>query len=300
MKKTYIMMTVAVVVWLMVFFDCVNAKAHVNKERGEWTLIVIPDTQHYSQNRSNARLMHMQQAFDWIVNVRENLNVRMVQGLGDITEYNQSWQWNNAKGVWVKLERQVAFMPIRGNHDDPGAFNYHFPVRMFSGEKWYGDDSGTLENNYFTMDIGNEKYMFLHIQPYDPYSNKNWNPIGLNWAKAVLDKNKDRKVILATHDTWHSKTILNEVLTKHNNIVLSNSGHTCDREKHYLVTAPDGKISHNFVTDYQCDKKEVMLLRYYVFKPLEDKVDFFTYSPVTNRFEIDEDSQGSFKLIQKD
>ena len=43
-----------------------------------------------------------------------------------------------------------------------------------------------------------------------------------------------------------------------------------------------------------------MLLRFYVFKPLEDKVYFYTYSPITNEFEVDESSQGSFDLVQAD
>ena len=63
---------------------------------------------------------------------------------------------------------------------------------------------------------------------------------------------------------------------------------------------PNGGISQNFVTNYQWDTPEIMLLRYYVFKPLEDKVYFFTFSPITNEFEVDENSQGAFGLVQED
>ena len=64
--------------------------------------------------------------------------------------------------------------------------------------------------------------------------------------------------------------------------------------------APDGGVSNNFIANYQCDRPEIMLLRFYVFKPLEDKVYFYTYSPITNQFEVDDSSQGSFDLVQAD
>jgi hypothetical protein len=79
---------------------------------------------------------------------------------------------------------------------------------------------------------------------------------------------------------------------------MSNAGHSCAREQSFEVTGPRGNVSHNFMVDYQCDEKEIMLLRYYIFKPLEDRVDFYTYSPITNEFETDESSQGSFPLAQ--
>jgi hypothetical protein len=80
---------------------------------------------------------------------------------------------------------------------------------------------------------------------------------------------------------------------------MTNAGHHC-REQYFIENGLSGGVSHNFVTDYQCDEAEVMLLRFYVFKPLEDKVDYFTYSPITNEFEEDYDSQSGFRLVQVD
>ncbi|MAM88802.1 MAG: hypothetical protein CME36_15970 [unclassified Hahellaceae] len=269
----------------------------VNKARGEWTLVVIPDTQHYSQNRANAPIAHMRKAFDWIVNIKSQLNIKFVQGLGDITEsWNNRWEWDNSTSAWDKLYGQVPFMPIIGNHDDPGMMNQYFPVSSFSRESWYGGDFGGIENNYALMDIGQESYMFLQVETYDQYSQ--YRPAGMNWAKSILAAYPDRKVILATHDTWATRHIRDNLLTRFDNIVLSNAGHVCQREAYYTTNGPRGGVAHNFITDYQCDAQEVMRLRYYVFKPLEDKVDYFTYSPVTGEFEVDASSQGSFRLIQ--
>ena len=129
----------------------------------------------------------------------------------------------------------------------------------------------------------------------------------LNWIDNILNSYPDRKVILATHDTWglaHTKSkshkIRDEIILQHDNIVLTNSGHSYVREVNYIENGPGGGVSNNFVTNYQFDKTEIMLLRFYVFKPIEDKVYFYTYSPITNEFEVDESSQGSFDLVQAD
>ena len=120
----------------------------------------------------------------------------------------------------------------------------------------------------------------------------------VNWIKGILRLYPDRMVILATHYIWEHSNVRYQI-SQHDNIVLSNAGHAC-REKHFIENGPGGGVSNNFVTDYQFDNSEIMLLRFYVFKPLEDKVYFYTYSPITNEFEVDDSSQGSFDLVQSD
>lgn len=271
----------------------------VDRSRGEWTLLVVPDTQHYSQNRPNAPIAHMRSAFDWIVSVKDSLNIQFVQGLGDITEnWNARWEWDNSTSAWDKLYGNVAFMPIIGNHDDPVTMNQYFPVSSFSDNAWYAGDFGSIENNFALMTIGSEDYLFLHVETYDQYSA--YRPEGIAWARSVLSAHPNRKVILATHDTWATDHIRTQLLSNYDNIVLSNAGHVCQREAHYETSGPRGGISHNFITDYQCDAQEVMRLRYYIFKPMEDRVEYFTYSPILNEFEVDDSSQGSFYLYQED
>ncbi|OUS28449.1 hypothetical protein A9Q99_13100 [Gammaproteobacteria bacterium 45_16_T64] len=271
----------------------------VNKSRGEWTLVVVPDTQHYSQNRDNAPIGHMRTAFDWIVDTKDDLNIKFVQGLGDIVEsWNNSWEWDNSTSAWDKLYGQVPFMPITGNHDDPWTMNQYFPVSSFSSEPWWGGNFGGIENNYGLMTIGNEDYMFLQVEANDQYSG--YKAASMNWAKGILAANPNRKVILATHDTWATSYIKDNLLYQYDNVILSNAGHVCQREAWYTTNGPRGGVAQNFIVDYQCDAQEVMLLRYYVFKPLEDRVDFYTYSPVTQQFEVDDSSQGSFTLVQAD
>ena len=91
--------------------------------------------------------------------------------------------------------------------------------------------------------------------------------------------------------------VRNQIISQHDNIVLTNAGHRC-REIHFIENGPGEGVSNNFVANYSCDSIQTMLLRFYIFKPLENKVYFYTYSPVTNEFEVDDNSQGSFDLVQ--
>jgi len=272
---------------------------HVDKSKGEWTLVTVSDTQHYSQNIGKAPYSSMYQGFEWISSMKDQLNIKMVQGLGDVTQNWSDWdEWGRSSESWNLLEGVMPYMPTLGNHDDPNMMNRFFPVSRFKDKAWWGGDFGGIENNYFLMTVGNENYLFLHVECYDQYSK--YRPEGIEWAKGILRQYPRHKVILATHDIWDTQHIKNKLLTQHDNIVMSNAGHTCAREKHFVTTGPNGGLSNNFVTDYQCDNPEVMLLRYYVFKPLEDRVDYFTYSPITGQFEKDGSSQGSFALLQID
>ncbi|MGL1902833.1 MAG: carbohydrate-binding protein [Fibrobacterales bacterium] len=279
---------------------CLNLPHCADVSKGEWALVVIPDTQHYSQNRASAPISHMHGAFDWIITIKDQLNIKFVQGLGDITEtWNNRGEWNATSEVWNKLYGEVPFIVNQGNHDDPGMLNEYFPITNFDHEIWWGGDyNGTL-NTYQLFTFYGEKYLFINIQSYDQFLNVT-DKGPLHWANDIISQHPNRKVIIATHDTTERDWVVTNVIEQHDNIVLTNAGHSCGREAHWTTSGPEGGVSYNYMTDYQCDSNEVMLLRYYIFKPLEDKVDFYTYSPIADSFEDDESSQGSFPLIQVD
>ncbi|SVC68419.1 uncharacterized protein METZ01_LOCUS321273, partial [marine metagenome] len=283
----------------------------VDKSKGEWSLLVIPDTQNYVDKNAQhkAPLSNMADAFDWIVSIADDLNIKMVQGLGDITQHRTfDSEWEYASEIWYKLEGKVPFAPNIGNHDDETKFKYYFPESRFVNEPWWGGNYDGIINSYQLMTIGNEDYLFANIQCQFGVGCGNGFSEASNWINHVLDSYPDRKVILATHDTWGTHTtkwknnhkIRDQIIFQHDNIVLTNAGHSRIREVNYIGYGPGGGVSNNFVTNYQFDNSEIMLLRFYVFKPLEDKVYFYTYSPITNEFEVDESSQGSFDLVQAD
>ncbi len=273
----------------------VDARLVADEKKGEWTLFVIPDTQHYSQNRGNAPIAYMNTAFDWLLDTRDQLNIKFVQGLGDITESSSNAsEWNRASAAWNKLYGQIPFAVNQGNHDSILSINKYFPVANFSDEPWWGGSYQGIHNSYQKFNFYGEDFLFVNIQSHDPWGTD--NPGARQWANDVIAAHPNHKVLLGTHDTLETSTIKRDILNKHDNIVMSNAGHSCAREVRFKTFGPEGRVAENFVVDYQCDSQETMLLRYYVFKPLEDAVFYYTYSPITDTFEGDTSSQGSFAL----
>ena len=276
----------------------------VDKSKGEWSLVVIPDTQYYvnANTQKRAPLANMVTAFNWIGLISEDLNIKMVQGLGDITENNSNnLEWEYGSKIWKKLEGVVPFAPNIGNHDDEIKFKKYFPEYKFTKESWWGGNFNGVINSYQLMTIGKEDYLFANLDcPPIIGCDGDGYLEALNWMSDVLEYYPNRKVILATHDIWSSSSVRKRIITQNDNIVMTNAGHSPIREKYFIESGPDGGISHNFVANYQFSMLGEMFLRFYVFKPLEDKVYFYTYSPITNEYEIDENSQGYFDLVQKD
>ena len=279
--------------------ESVDPRLVADPSRGEWTLFVIPDTQHYSQDRKNAPIAYMHAAFEWLVDTRDQLNIKFVQGLGDITESGSNTrEWDRASAAIDKLYGEIPFVVNQGNHDSIASINAYFPVSNFASETWWGGSYEGVHNSYQIFNFYGEDYLFVNVQSHDPWSIE--NPGARQWANEVIAAHPDHKVLLGTHDTLETSTIKRDILIKHDNIVMSNAGHSCARETRFLAYGPGDGVSQNFVTDYQCDSQETMLLRYYVFKPLEDEVYYYTYSPITDTFEDDANSQGSFTLKLRD
>ena len=275
--------------------ESVDSRLVADSNKGEWTLFVIPDTQHYSQNRGNGPIAYMHAAFDWLVSTRDQLNIKFVQGLGDITESgSSSSEWNRASAAWNKLYGQIPFVVNQGNHDSIASINTYFPVSNFSSEPWWGGSYEGIHNSYQLFNFYGEDFLIVNVQSHDPWGTD--NPGARQWANEVIAAHPDHKVLIGTHDTLETSTIKRDILVKHDNIVMSNAGHSCVRETRFRTMGPGSGVAQNFVVDYQCDSQETMLLRYYVFKPLEDRVDYYTYSPIADAFEEDANSQGSFTV----
>ena len=291
-----------IVTFIILFFGIapsspktIDPRLIVNADKGEWTLFVIPDTQHYSQNRGNAPCEYMKAGFEWLVTVRDQLNIKFVQGLGDITESGSNRdEWERGQQAWSQLYGKIPFAVNQGNHDSIYSINKYFPVEKFSSEPWWGGHYQGVHNSYQTFNFYGQDYLFVNIQSHDPWGTP--NPGAREWANQVISAHPEHNVIVGTHDTIETSTIKQDILNSHDNIVLSNAGHSCAREVRFKTFGPNGGIAENFVVNYQCDSKETMQLRYYVFKPLEQNVFYYTYSPITNLFEQDYNSQGKFHI----
>ena len=98
----------------------------------EFTIIVLPDTQHYSEAFPAVFTSQTQ----WIVDNKDARNIVFVTHEGDIVEHNDlPLEWDRANTSMSLLE--AANMPFGmgpGNHDQPTTlYNQYFPVHPLPG-----------------------------------------------------------------------------------------------------------------------------------------------------------------------
>lgn len=281
-------------------------------EGRDFSLIVLPDTQMYSEFYPDIFCQQTQ----WIVDNKERLNIQFVSQLGDIVNSGgqDPKQWQVASDCISTLEGQVAFGLAPGNHDvdEVGApdsnfttYNSTFPLRRFYLYPWYRGNYLENQNSYQVIHAAGEDFLFLHLEVDAPDD-------VLSWANQVLQQHQDKKAIVSTHiyledgtgerkQSVHYRTgnnsaeaIWQKLISQNCNVFLVLSGHfhQGDGENQLDSTNVCGQTVHQVVQDYQ-DREEGGngRLRIYTFRPLQRVIDVQTYSPTTQTFEVDEDSQ---------
>lgn len=272
-----------------------------------FTIIVLPDTQYYSEG--NPHIFDNQT--QWIVNNIDEMNIVFVSHLGDIVD---QWytieQWVNANHSMSKLDDQVPWGVLLGNHDglytDPDNFEIYFGRGRFENESWYGGAHGDgNKNSYQLFSAGSDDYLFLHIQ-YDP------NDDMLEWAGNVVDNYPSRRVIVSTHEyidwwwnDWHSSigdNIYEKLVKPHaDQIFLVLCGHL-----DYVATKKqviDKNIVYEMISDYQEQPKGGNgWLKILEFSPLQNKIFVKTYSPYLDLFNHDPNSEFilEYNMTQKE
>lgn len=232
-------------------------------EGGSFSVVVLPDTQYYSQVPENAPLFTKQT--EWIVDqVKRKGNPRnivFVSHMGDLVQYGgvkEQWKRANASmsvlgpfgGPFV-----LPFSALPGNHDNvvvfarpiaatksSGSEQYVelFGPRRYKGAPWYGgaDPSGKNSFQYFSGGGLN----FLHVAlEWAPNVNvPQRSPSPLEWASQVILAHPGMPVILSTHEYLNDRTarrtkdvgeeVFKNLVYTHDQIFLVLCGHMHDKE----------------------------------------------------------------------
>lgn len=240
-----------------------------------FAIVVIPDTQYYSQSYPAI----FSQQIQWILDNKTELNIQFVIHIGDVIETTRQVgtdeqivaEWAVANTQLHRLDGIVPWLIAPGNHDyedlvaaDPppclpkeaearnlAYFNTYFGVSSFSSYTWFGGNypTGSMANSYGYFTVNDQEFlvMCLEFLPTDE---------DLAWAAGILDANTDKHIIIATHqyvtdfsvisdwkggDYYSFETYNNpddmwdELFTNYSNISLIVSGHF-----HVAPTAGDG------------------------------------------------------------
>ncbi|HLA85411.1 MAG TPA: metallophosphoesterase [Thermoguttaceae bacterium] len=295
---------------------------------GSWTLVILPDTQHYSETFPGLLRLQTQ----WIVDHRDKRNIAYVLQNGDITNRGTRIQWERASRGMGILDGVVPYAIVPGNHDYPNGgksaartilMNDYFPPSRF--EKWptFGGTMtpGRIENNFHLFEAGGKKWVVVGLE---------WGPRDktLAWADGILRKYADRKAIVFTHAylyddstryDWAAKSnrqrwnphsyktaggmndgeeIWNKLIRKHANVFLVINGHVCGDGLGFQVSKGDhGNPVNEMLVDYQVQPiGGGAWLRLLEFLPDGKTVQAKSYSPLYETYKTDSQNQFVFTV----
>lgn len=163
---------------------------------GSWTLVLLPDTQRYSQDFPETFCNQTQ----WIVDNKTTRNIGFVLHEGDICNANKPEQWKNARKAISILDGKVSYCLAPGNHDYSGVINRdtlmseYFPVDKLSLSLTFGGvyERGRIENSYHLFSAGGRDWVAIALETFPR------NGV-LAWADKVLKKYPQRSGIIVTH-----------------------------------------------------------------------------------------------------
>ena len=294
----------------------------------DFTVVAIPDTQHYVD--SSAREILYRRQTEWIVDSRAALNTRFVTHLGDIVEHNdtseQEWIYADA-AMDILDDNAVPNNLAPGNHDLNSAgvadfYDEYFPPSRYDGNAWYGSYLGDPtdvpaettnrlnKDNYELFEVGGLKFLVIHLEVDMP-------AYAIAWAQNVIDAYPDRRVIISTHlflsttnggtrptspyfrpDGTSAQDVWTQLIAPNCNVFLVLNGHY-PGEARRVDDNSCGDPVHQVESDYQSRTNGGDgWLRYMTFEPSQNEIEVFTFSPTRNggAGEFETDSGSRFTL----
>ena len=241
-----------------------------------YSFAVIGDTQKTTLKESytspvgtptvqNSALYRM---YNWLATNKTSKNIKVVMGMGDITDANKAVEWNFAKTCIDQLGTAgLPYTLVRGNHDGAGGFdsvfgtssNYYNQIKNSGGRY----SSTAARNVYYKFTVGSKKWLILVLD------HKASDDV-LNWAGTICANNSDYKVIITTHiyleaegnvisygslldspnngdDKWK------KLASQHANVEMVLSGHI---GSDLLVTSQVKGVNNNTVTQMLIDPQD--------------------------------------------
>ena len=281
----------------------IGVNYQVNSGADSFTLIVLPDTQYYSQLYPEIYTAQTQ----WIVENKDDLNIVFVSHVGDIVQNNDvdEGEWQVADAAMSLLDDVVPYGILPGNHDMQigGAANFYeryFPASRFEHQYWWGGSFDNNRYNYQLFSAGENEFVILHMQ-YCPTNE------AIQWANDVLAEWSMRKAIVSTHAYLYTDaSLLKNCQNKSNGAI--NGGQMWNRlvknnQNVFMVLAGhipgiarredfEGRIVYQLLSDYQnFPMGGSGYLRIMTFEPQNDIIRVTSYSPYLDKYLTDNENQ---------
>lgn len=274
----------------------------------KFTIPVLPDTQceiNYNPDMFNCQLK-------WIADKRDSLNVPIVLHVGDLVDFDNIEHFKRASDGFNILDRaRIPYALCLGNHDTgavgintgsaaPGntnlnlrvtkKFNSYFPVRRFSKQKGRFEKKKS-DNTYYVFEAGGLKWLVISLEFCTRQK-------PLEWAGEIISKFPKYNVIILTHYYLTSrgeiaqnnagygdlepKSIFDQLITQHPNIILVLSGHVGTSASR-IDQGKAGNNIYEILQDYQNVDNGGGYIRLLEIDPERKTISGKMYSPYYNR-----------------
>ncbi len=295
---------------------------------GSWTLVILPDIQHYATRYPGLLRLQTQ----WIADNKDKYKIACVLQNGDMTNHNVKREWDRVDRAFRLLDGVVPYAIVPGNHDySKGGkatdrttkINDYFPPSRFEQWPTFGGtkDPGHIENNFHLFEAGGRKWVVMGLE---------WGPRDktLEWANTILRKYSDREAIVFTHAYLYSDStrhdwakkgrlqrsnphaygtaggvndgeeIWQKLIRKHPNVFLVMNGHVCNDGLGFQVSKGEqGNRVNEMLVNYQMQKiGGGAWLRLLELLPDGRTVQARTYSPLYEEYETGPQNQFRFKI----
>ncbi len=291
---------------------------------GSWTLVLLPDTQHYARAYPKTFISQTK----WIADHAAERSIAFVMSEGDVTNDNTPEQWAVAKSAFSLLDGKVPYALQLGNHDYHSKAlskratlaNEYFPPELLQKSPAYGGvyEKGKLDNAYYLFSAGGRDWIALSLEfaPRDGV---------LAWANKVLDTYPDRSAIICTHaylwcdgsrfdhqhgllqpkmvagvdkDLNDGEKMWKKLVSKHANVLFVFCGHVSFiGVARHSSKGDAGNTVHEVLSDYQRGPKGGDgYLRLVEFLPDGKTVQIKTYSTTRNDYKTDDANQFTLEI----
>jgi hypothetical protein len=282
----------------------------ITVQPSDFTLIVLPDTQFYSQDLLPTFAAQTQ----WIVANKNSKNIVYVAHLGDIVEHaNLTTEWDHADAAMSLLEdpnttgllHGIPYGVAVGNHDqDPEGnpagnstqlYNTYFGESRFLGRSYYGGHFGSNNDSHFSLfSAGGMDFIVVYLE-YDSDS----DAAVLAWADGLLKTHVNRRAIIVSHYIIEpgdpavfggQGEAIYDALKGNGNLFLMLAGHRPGEGRRSDTF--NGNTVHTVLSNYQARTNGGDgWLRIMEFSPATNQIRVRTYSPTLGQFETDADSE---------
>jgi hypothetical protein len=289
--------------------------------QNKFTLIMLPDTQFYTaepQGTNGGNNAMFKSQTSWIANNRAGRNIVYVGHLGDCAEHGDTYEveWKRADTAIKTIENPtltgltqgIPYGVCVGNHDqtpenDPNGtttfYNQYFGSSRFNGRSYYGGHQGSNnDNNYQLFSASGIDFLVISLE-FDKTTSFASGTV-LNWTDSLVRSYPGRKVIVMSHSVLEldaTFSVLGQAvydrLKVYPNFILMIGGHenSGDGEAKRTDTYNGNKVT-TILSNYQSRINGGNgLMRIYEFDPATNNVGVQTYSPYTNTYETDANSQ---------